>query len=134
MGRDEKRAPLKTPAWEARQELALHHTNVCSRRVNSTTLGRDRPWSTLALIGSPCKFGLVQYVRFVASPFVPPYFLRIFLFGHCTHPILFPLKQGLNLVWPKRSLLEHGVLYRWCPPGRWCCRCPPSSDRVSRPQ
>lgn len=41
-------------------------------------------------------------------------------FGHRTHPILFPLQQGLNLVWPKRSLLEHGLPYRWCrppPPG-----------------
>lgn len=76
--------------------------SVCSRRGNSTPRGRDRPWSTLALVRSPCKFGLVQCVKFVASLFVPPYFLRIFLFGHRTHPLLFPLQQGLNLVWPKR--------------------------------
>ena len=38
----------------------------------------------------------------MASLFVPPYFLRIFLFGHRTHLILFPLQQALNLVWPKR--------------------------------
>ena len=91
------------------QELALHHTNVCSRRGYSTTRGRDRSWSTLALVGSPCKFGLAQYVRFVASLFVPPYFLRIFLFGHCTHPILFPLQQALNLVWPKRIVCWNTV-------------------------
>ena len=23
------------------------------------------------------------------------------------------------------SLLEHSLPYRWCPSGRWCCRCPP---------
>lgn len=66
--------------------LPSTRTNDCSRRGNSTIRSRDRPWSTLALVASPCKFGLVQYVRFVASLFVPPYFLRIFLFVRSPYP------------------------------------------------
>ena len=37
VGRDEKRAPLKTPAWEARQEEEDGKTLVCDKRHRAIT-------------------------------------------------------------------------------------------------
>ena len=56
VGRDEKRAPLKTPAWEARLEL------ICKRTQNVTIIDQEKQKSNKFTFGTP-RLYQIYYVN-----------------------------------------------------------------------